>query len=151
VLLVIHRQVQQIERRLNREPPARLWTALSWLVTVSLISLGWIFFRANSSSTAGQMIVAVFSPSTYTSHVLSGSLYALVAILAVGYAGTLVLIDSLDRASAAQDQLVHGAMALLARWRWFWLPPLYALALLFVLIVTLTRGADTAQFMYRGF
>ncbi|HEX8817210.1 MAG TPA: MBOAT family O-acyltransferase [Terriglobales bacterium] len=151
VLLVMHRQVQRIERRFNWQPTARLWTAVSWVVTLGLISLGWIFFRANSSATAGQMIVAVFSPGTYTSHFLSGSLYALVAILAAGYAVTLMVTDSLDRALQAHDQLPHGAMALLARWRWFWLPPLYALALLFVLIVTLTRGADTAQFMYRGF
>jgi hypothetical protein len=39
----------------------------------------------------------------------------------------------------------------MARWRWFWIPPLYALALLFLLIVTLTRGASTAQFMYNKF
>jgi hypothetical protein len=39
----------------------------------------------------------------------------------------------------------------MARSRWFWLPPLYALALIFLLIVTLTRGASTAQFMYNKF
>ncbi len=39
----------------------------------------------------------------------------------------------------------------MARWRWFWIPPLYALALIFLLLVTLTQGASTAQFMYNKF
>jgi hypothetical protein len=38
-----------------------------------------------------------------------------------------------------------------ARNRWFWIPPLYLLALLLVVIVAQTRGADAAQFMYRNF
>jgi hypothetical protein len=42
-------------------------------------------------------------------------------------------------------------VALIARWQWFWIPPLYALALLFLLIVTLTRGVSTAQLMYGNF
>ena len=42
-------------------------------------------------------------------------------------------------------------MGLMARWRWYWVPPLYALALIFLLIVTLTRSASTAQFMYNKF
>jgi hypothetical protein len=42
-------------------------------------------------------------------------------------------------------------MALLARWRWFWLPPLYVLALIFVLIGTLSGGTSTAQMMYGNF
>jgi hypothetical protein len=42
-------------------------------------------------------------------------------------------------------------MVLLARWRWFWLPPLYVLTLLFVWIITLSRGASAAQMMYGNF
>ena len=43
----------------------------------------------------------------------------------------LVVADALDRNSG------EGFLATLARWRWFWIPPLYAIALLVVLIVTL--------------
>jgi len=98
---------------------------------------------------------AVSSPATYVSHVLSGSLYLLVAALALGYAIALKMIDALDHWSTEEQTSQTGphraVIAHLARWRWFWLPPLYALASVFLLIITLTRGASTAQFMYRKF
>jgi alginate O-acetyltransferase complex protein AlgI len=155
VLLVLHRQVQQAERKFDREPPAAFWTPLSWIATMALINLGWIFFRANSLPQARQMLSAVVSPASYVSHFLSGSLYLLVAALALGYAIALLAIDALDRSSlvppSTEASSATGIISLMARWRWFWIPPLYALALLFLLIVTLTRGASTAQFMYNKF
>lgn len=155
VLLVLHRQVQQIQRKLDWEPLSISWAALSWLVTITLISLGWIFFRANSLGEAEQMLSAVLSPKSYLSHRVSGSLYGLVLALAVGYAIVLWAIAVLDHHSAQAELMASrsstGFVALLARRRWFWIPPLYALALVIVLIVTLTQGASTAQFLYRTF
>jgi hypothetical protein len=82
----------------------------------------------------------------------------LVLGLGVGYTIVLFTIDRLSRYSTdladAQAEPAGsrtGPMALLARWRWFWLPPLYALALLFVSIVILSRGTSTAQMMYSNF
>jgi hypothetical protein len=67
----------------------------------------------------------------------------------------LVVIDVLDRYPAAADahesNAGSGIMAFLARKRWFWVPPLYALTLLLVLAVTLTQGPATSQLMYRAF
>jgi hypothetical protein len=78
-----------------------------------------------------------------------------VLALAVGYGIVLLVIEVLDR-YVAEPEAAHahsgsGMIALLARNRWFWVPPIYILALLLVLIVTHTRGADAAQFMYRNF
>ncbi len=152
VLLVAHRQVQQVERRLSREPIAALWTPLAWIVTMLLINLGWIFFRANSLAQARQMLAATVSPEAYFSHVLSNSLYFLVAGIAVSYAIALLVIDAIERSSVPdQSAPKAGFIALMARSRWYWLPPLYAIALLLLLVVTLTRGASTAQFMYNKF
>jgi alginate O-acetyltransferase complex protein AlgI len=155
VLLVLHRQVEATQRKFDWTPPSALWTPLSWVVTIALVSLGWIFFRADSLAEAQQMLEAVLSPATYASHSLSGSLYVLVMALAVGYTIVLLAIEVLDRYSieseSANDSSSAGIMALIARNRWFWIPPLYILALLIVLIVTHTRGADSAQFMYRKF
>jgi alginate O-acetyltransferase complex protein AlgI len=155
VLLVLHRQAQQAQRNFDWDIPPRVSTPISWIVTMALINLGWIFFRANSLPQARQMLSAVLSPPTYFSHVLSGSLYLLVAALALGYAIALMMIDALDHWSAEEEasQESHnpGVITHLARWRWFWLPPLYALASVFLLIITLTQGASTAQFMYRKF
>jgi alginate O-acetyltransferase complex protein AlgI len=158
LLLLLHRQVEALQRRFDWTPPTIPWTALSWVSTISLVNLGWIFFRAKSLNQARQMLAAILSPATYRVHFLSGSLYLLVLALGVGYTIVLFTIDRLklystDRVDAKAEPAGSptGPMALLARWRWLWLPPLYALALLFVLIVTLSHGTSTAQMMYSNF
>ena len=145
VLLVLHRQVQGMQRRFDWTPGNGLWTPLSWAATITLVNLGWIFFRTNSTVQARQMFSAVLTPGSYSVHVLSGSLYGLVFVLAIGYALVLLGISAIDRAGES------GTLAMLARNRWFWLPPLYISLLLLVLAVTNSRGADAAQFMYRNF
>jgi len=154
-LLVLHRQVQQFQRKFSWEPPAKLWTPLSWVATISLISLGWILFRASSLAQAGQMLSAVLSLESYPSHFLSLSLYFLVAVLAAGYAVVVRAGEVLDRyagdAEARTGQLHSGTVALVARWRWFWIPSVYVLAMLFVLLVTHTQSGGAAQLMYRRF
>lgn len=155
VLLVLHRQVQQVQRKFDWTSPSVLWTAISWVATITLVSLGWIFFRANSLVEARQMLSAVLSPASYFPHFISGSLYVLVMALAVGYEIVLLVIEALDRYSVEPETsdagVGSGMIALIARNRWFWIPPLYVLALLLVVIVTHTRGVDAAQFMYRNF
>ena len=64
LLLLLHRQVEGLERRFDWTPPTIPWTALSWLSTISLVNLGWIFFRANSLHQARQMLAAILSPAT---------------------------------------------------------------------------------------
>ncbi len=155
VLLVGHRLLQQFQRKLNWNPTPALWTPLSWTATIALISLGWIFFRASSLPKAGQMLSAVLTPASYLSHSLSGSLYLMVAALGIGYMLVLMMGDALDRyATASEFDGSHagsGVMVFLARKRWFWVPPLYALTLLLLLAVTLTQAPATSQFMYRAF
>lgn len=154
VLLVLHRQVQWIERRFNWNPAEKVWTFVSWLTTTALISLGWILFRANSMAQARQMLVAVFSPSTYSSHALSLSLFILIVVLGAGYFVVLRVAEILDGLAGVQKEQVaanSGPLAILARWRWFWIPSLYALALLFVFLLTHGQEASTSQFMYRSF
>jgi alginate O-acetyltransferase complex protein AlgI len=145
ILLVLHRQVQQGQRRLNWEPPAGPWNVVSWIVTMTLISFGWIFFRANSLAQAAQMLSALLSTSSYAEHFLSSSLYLLVGLLAAGY-GTAVLISS-----KLQPQPEAEGQSFLVRGRWFWIPPLYALAMILLLMITLTQSGGVGQLMYRGF
>jgi alginate O-acetyltransferase complex protein AlgI len=155
LLLLLHRQIQQIERKFDWDFSTTLWRPVSWLATISLVSLGWILFRANSLSQATQMLAAIISPASYLAHFLSGSLYLLVFLLAAGYAMSVLVEDALNRFAArpqttpatSQSTMIAG----LARYRWYWIPPLYALALLVVLIVTHGQDAGAAQFMYRRF
>jgi hypothetical protein len=151
LLLVAHRILQQVERRFNWQLP-KIWT-LSWLATAAFISLGWILFRANSLPEARQMLAAIASPESYASHYLSSSLYLLIAVLAAGYAVVLLVIDALDRVTIpSETSRVHsGMIPLMARSRWFWLPAVYALALLVLLMITLTQQGGVGQMMYRSF
>jgi alginate O-acetyltransferase complex protein AlgI len=155
VLLLLHRQCQQIQRRLNWEPPTRLWDLFSWFVTMALVSLGWICFRATTFLKAKQMLSAVLSPSTYGSHFLSGTLYGLVAGLIAAYSIVTLAADLFDRHSVnITARALHPSdrlVAALVRRRWIWVPPLYALTLLVVTAVTLMQGTTAAQILYRRF
>jgi alginate O-acetyltransferase complex protein AlgI len=155
ILLVVHRQVQQLQRRLDWNPSATWWNLLSWVVTISSISIGWIFFRSNTLTQARQMLSSALTPATYAAHSLSGSLFLLVGSLALGYALVLFVIDTLDANLAerdvSQNHQQSGFTALAARMRWYWIPPLYSVTLLFALMVALARGTATAQFMYGNF
>ena len=152
VLLVLHRTLQQLQRKLNWHPSSSLWIAFSWLVTMALINLGWILFRAHTLSQAGQMLLAMASPRSYSSHFLTTSLYALVLTMAAGYALVLGVARILEQETEASAGASRSTMlALIARWRWFWIPAVYALALLFVLMITLTQEGGTGQLMYRNF
>ena len=150
VLLVLHRQAQLAEYKLNWNPPERIWNTLSWIVTIALISLGWILFRANSLSQAREMFTEVLSPATYSTHFLSSSLYLMILVLAMGYAIVIVAADVVNRYASAEVGS-SSALAAIVRHRWYWIPALYALAMFFVLMLTLNESGGAAQLMYRGF
>jgi len=150
-LLVLHRQLQQLQRKFCWESSTPLWNLLGWFATAASVSLGWIFFRCASWSQARTMLSSLFSPSTYGSHELTPSLYALVAALAISYAVVVLCANSLDRYAASPEQTTSSFIAFLARKRWAWLPALYVLALLAILAINFTQGASAAQFMYRTF
>jgi alginate O-acetyltransferase complex protein AlgI len=156
VLLVLHRQVQQVERKFNWEPSPALWTPLSWLVTITLVSFGWILFRANSLSQASRMFTALLSPATYTTHFVALPLYLLVLVLALLYAAVLLVNAALDRRSErlglAEAASRSEAITIVVRDRWVWLTPMYAFALLIATwLVTRAQSAGASPFVYRSF
>ncbi len=158
VLLVLHRQIEAFERNYDWTPPALPWTVLSWITTITFVSLGWIFFRANSMAEAHAMFIAIFSLGAYSSHALTPSLYLLVFALALGYFVTQSIIAILNRQSSelepsptASENPQPGLRAFMARSRWYWLPPLYVIAMFFLLLMTLNQSGSTSQFMYGNF
>ena len=154
VLLVSHRLLQQAERRFDFTATP-LWNVFSWVVTFAVVSLGWIFFRANSLEQALTMFAAVIHPTNYSPPLLSGSLFGLVGTMTAAIlAGPLVLGamrgDSSEKQSSdgsSPARIWHGVI----RNRWVWLPPLYIIVLLFLIVVTHTDAANPAQLMYRNF
>jgi alginate O-acetyltransferase complex protein AlgI len=155
VVLVLHRQAQQLKRVFNFDPPESVWVPVSWIATMAFMNLGWIFFRSTSLTQAGEMLRAVFSPASYFTHFVGGGMYLLVAGLAVGYAITLLVIDWLNRSAEAEAASTTGPRAglgaMMARGRWYWISPVFLLALAVLVLITSTMGASTTQFMYRVF
>ncbi len=85
VLLLLHRQWQQLQRRTGFNWPDYIATPISWMVTFAGISVGWVFFRANSLGQVRAMLGAIFSPSSYHQFTLPASFYWLVLVLVGGY------------------------------------------------------------------
>jgi len=155
VLLILHRQAQQVERKLNWQPTARAWTVLSWMVTMALVNLGWIFFRANSLSQAGQMFRAMVSPASYLYPVLPASLYGLVLGLAVSYAVVLFAAYALDgyaeRLGTVPGTARSEAIAIVVGNRWVWIAPMWTTACVLVLTLMPHQSRAANVFLYRFF
>jgi alginate O-acetyltransferase complex protein AlgI len=151
ILLVAHRQVQQLQKRFDWRPPEGVWNLAGWLATTVCISVGWILFRANSPAQAASMFSVLTSPGTYSTHSLNLSLYLLVVMIGAGYAIVLQGVKTLDKHTNIGEKAQSGFLTFLARKRWYWLPALYTLGLLIVVLITQTQGAATSQFMYRRF
>ena len=97
VLLVLHRQWQQVRKSPKNQMVFRWAENLAWPVTFGSICLGWIFFRANSGAQALAMFRAVASPRTYMEHALPFSLYALIIVCVTGYFAILGASRVLER------------------------------------------------------
>lgn len=150
VLLVLHRFVQQSERKWDFDTSAPIWKPVSWLCTMLLVSLGWIFFRANSLDQARQMLSTIVGPANYQVQNLSVSFYWLVIALAVAYACAVFFGRVLEE-SSAETTIQNSVLSALARHRWYWIPPLYVTVLIVVVIMAAGSGSNAAAFMYRGF
>jgi alginate O-acetyltransferase complex protein AlgI len=154
-LLVLHRQWQELQRKFGWKLPASIWTPLSWITTLAVVSLGWIFFRANSLQQARAMLASLLSPASYGNHFLPWSLYLLVMTLAAGYAMVLLVIDALDRYSAEAAMAASSSraevLATLARDRWTWIAPLYVAASLMAVMIMRGQSSGPGPFMYRNF
>jgi alginate O-acetyltransferase complex protein AlgI len=85
LLLVGHRQLQQLWRRWNVAPPNWLLSGLGWALTMALIMLGWIFFRSHSVLQAFTMLSAVVSPRSYRHLALRPNFYVVTGLIIAGY------------------------------------------------------------------
>ena len=92
ILLVLHRQWQELKRRIGWNFAGYVPSLISWFVTISVMSLGWIFFRSNSLEQAFAMLHSVAAVSSYTKATLPNSLYLLLIVLSLGYFGTVGLL-----------------------------------------------------------
>lgn len=153
LLLIGHRRVQAIRRSF---PLLRNKTAsgpvFSAFLSIALIALGWIFFRATSLSQAFHMFQAVLVPTSYIHRLLPSSLYLLVISLIIGYAFVLLVTHILDKYSSGRAASRFEVITVMAQDRWVWIAPIYLVACLaaFLLIHHLPQNGP-GPFMYAGY
>jgi alginate O-acetyltransferase complex protein AlgI len=153
ILLIGHRRVQAARKRFKSlKRKTTYGPAFSWFLTMALLALGWIFFRANTPSQAFTMFRAVLTPASYGDRLLPSSLYLLVAALAVGYALTLLVASALDRYSRGEAAPRSAGFTILARDRWVWIAPIYLfVSLAVLLLIHHLPQSGPGPFMYAGY
>ena len=164
LLLVAHRQWQQLQSRTGLRLPSILLTPISWLATFSAISVGWIFFRADNLHRATGMLRAAFSPRGFLRLGLPRSFCVLVVLLAAGYFLVVAAGELLDRWGRAGAGLESGersaqhgylsarfGMAIVAQDRWVWVAPLVVVLGLYLYILLKPEVAGATPMLYRLF
>ncbi len=150
LLLIGHRQVQELKKRFGWRPSQPAWSFISWLTTAALMSLSFIFVRAHSLSQAGQMFRAVVSPGSYSGHFLPSTLYVLLAVMAIGYGITLLVTTALDRSLARPGLPDSAFVRMMALQRWAWIAPMYCYAIFAVSrMIVRVASAPSSPFVYR--
>lgn len=154
VLLVLHRQWQQLRRRFVVEWSGSFSRLLSWTVSFATISMGWIFFRAHDWTIASSMLKAIFSPSSYRRTILPPALYLLVCVAAFGYFGVIASVSFLDHREATFEpgsSFVSRILGAAARNRWVWVAPLLIVTSIYIVVVLQPETTSASPFLYRLF
>jgi alginate O-acetyltransferase complex protein AlgI len=153
ILLVLHRQWQQIERRAGITSGGFALPILGWAYTFVAICLGWILFRANSGSEAWIMLSSVFSAKSYFYRALPDSIYLLVAAVMVCYFACLGVASFLDRlaAVASRSPQYPAIIGMIARDRWVWIAPLAVIVAVYVFVLAQPGQTITQPMLYRLF
>lgn len=140
-LLVAHRLVQEWRNARGVAPPSpaahAFGTALSWMATFALISLGWVLFRANSLPQAMVMLATVVDPASYLRLSLRVNFYILVTAVTTGYFGFAWLGALLQRTRVVR----------VPELRWAAAPALYAV----MIVAVIVWSRQAATFVYTQF
>lgn len=173
MLLVSYRVGQRLGRGVPFAIPAHIGALLSWATTLLFVLLGFVVFRADSMAQALEMWRAVVRVDTYHIGltVLSSEYYALVLLVAVGYAilegGRLVWrlwvttgketlrghVAALPAVSGWATLgrtllVVEGSIASTRRW---WAAPVLVLLLVMTSLTLLGESSTVAPFLYIAF
>ncbi|MGD0544317.1 MAG: MBOAT family O-acyltransferase [Candidatus Acidiferrales bacterium] len=153
ILLVLHRQWQQIERRAGITSGGFAIAILGWVYTFAAICLGWILFRANSRSEAWTMLSSVFSAKSYSYRALPDSMYLLVVAVMAGYFACLGVGRFLDRLAAmtSRSPQYPAIIGMIARDRWVWIAPLAVIVAVYVFVLAQPGQTIAQPMLYRLF
>jgi alginate O-acetyltransferase complex protein AlgI len=176
LLLVAHRLGQQLKRRSRFPEFGYAGPVLSWAGTFLLISIGWIFFRANDLDQALTMLQSVVSPTSYYQLALPLSFYFMTLSIICGYFLYHALTSALAQWSAVYKErlaneaeiflemrpfesvasvsvIALGIIEFLANRFWWWLTPALLVLTVFIGLAVTNRSSAIAvtPFMYTLF
>ena len=175
VLLVGHRLGQRLKHRIPFAVPHPVGVLLSWGSTFLLVSLGYIFFRANDLGQALRMLRAVVVPQSYAVvyTTLPHEYYLLVALMAGGYFIYVAIAELLILGTTRYREKLRGSQHLakrpltgllpvldrsvlwvdgvLAERKWWWLTPVFVLLLMVTSLSVFSQSSNIAPFIYTLF
>ena len=159
LLLVLHRIGQQMKRQLGFAISPVIGRPLATTATFMVVSIGWIFFRANDLGQATVMLESILAADSYRRLALPPTLYMLVPAVMIGYfvfSAVSMSIKRLDRTSnpEAEPDKRSAAVELLQLLRdgmWWWLTPMSLAALLTAGIVIFQENLPANPFLYTLF
>jgi alginate O-acetyltransferase complex protein AlgI len=156
ILLVLHRQCQQLRTRTNFALPGYIEAPFAWGFTFSAVCLSWILFHSPDLTQAFDMLKAVFSPAAYSFYELPKNLYLLVAAAAIGYFAVVVIARLLTYIAERQEQKAivspHAlGWNLLRQDRWVWVTPLVIVLSLYAFVILHPEQSKVSPMMYQLF
>lgn len=158
VLLVLHRQWQELKKRVGFEWSGAAATAISWCLTFSAVCIGYIFFRAETLPQAVHMLMAIVSPRSYRHLAFDHSFYVMTLAAALGYFSAIAGAELLNRigvfARTMQERkptMASWWIGLVAEQRWVWITPIVLVLCLYLSVVFQPGHAETGPVMYALF
>ncbi len=151
LLLVGHRQWQQLQLRWNIRLPEFLSAVFSWAITFAAVSAGWILFRGESTAQAAIMFRTILSPASYAHLALPANFYRLIFLALTGNFAVVGIAALLDRQAGTGPRATRGPFAILARNRWVWVVPLAVVFSLYMLLLLHPQGPLIGPMMYQIF
>jgi alginate O-acetyltransferase complex protein AlgI len=162
LLLVLHRQWQELGKRIGFEWSGVFASGVSWLLTFGAVCIGYIFFRSETVTQAFSMLRALVNVSSYRTGGLEPSLYLMTGAAALGYfavIGAGALLDRLreyarEGATTAKGnwrKLTSTFLATAADERWIWITPVVVVLTLYLSVIFQPGQAETGPVMYALF
>jgi alginate O-acetyltransferase complex protein AlgI len=159
LLMVLHRQWQEFRKRVGFEWSGLVPTLISWAVTFSAVSIGYIFFNAKTVPQAFGMLKSIVRLGTYRHLTLDRSFCMMTLVAAVGYfavIGGTILLDRVAQSTRGKAPSrfgnVFGSMLeTLATERWVWITPVVLVLALYLSVVFQPGHAETGPVMYALF
>jgi len=154
IVLVLHRQWQELRKRTGLEWSGAVPTLISWGITFTAVLVGYIFFRSETVPQAFGMLRAIVSPHTYHHVTLDRSLYLMTFLAAAGYFAVVAgsaLLDRMGLFARGQDAgqpLWRAWLGAVVNERWVWITPVVLVLTLYLSVIFQPGKAQTGPVMY---